>query len=391
MLESRATKGRIVEDLVQRLHRNTGFMVRSRVQLPVRGNGNRRREIDVLVTGEMLGRPMHIAFECKNYGQPIDVATIGEFRDKLEDVGIPVQHGILVATANGFTAGARERSDQLGIRVLILDGLSDDRLSAVTYEAFQSIVHVMLVVTNIRVVNSAPRANWVELLCLRDRKGRLQGTVLDLVWAQWRDGKVTLELGQETLEVQIPRGWTWRIEGEDIESTVTVTVEKIAYVLTLSGTFTQVSLRDAATGELDRMNIDAQFPELIPQGSMVTVALTEEDLATHLRKAGRLHIIQDRIPLPRIRHELYWPPSERAVLRLASHVRELEQQGVTDFEPHLLTFADIEGYDLTRVWEPIWPAHPASTDPGWPWSKSKKPRPDRIAFSGRKRLRRTFR
>lgn len=379
-------RGQLVEDLVQRLHEQTDLLVQARVRVPTKTNPKRYREIDVLATREILGRAMHLAFECKNYAKRIGVPKIGEFRDKLEAVGIPVQHGIMIASANGYTADALERASELGITLLVLDGLSDDRLATAVHDAFQSIVYVLLSIEKITLTNSAPSANWDELLFLRGSSKELRGTVMDLVWAEWRDGRIPMTLGSHTLSVPVPAGWHWNVAEQEMPTRAEVVVAITAHVLTLRGRATHVSLREAQTGRLDRAQISVEFDEEVSGTYGISRAPTEAELQALLRRQGKVHITLHRIPLPRIVYHIYWPPSARVIARLHHHNRELVRVGKYDVWNHPLTFRELEGSDLAAVWDPIWPAHPASRDEDWPWTTRRSARsPHRVSANPRQR------
>jgi hypothetical protein len=63
-----------------------------------------------------------------------------------------------------------------------------------------------------------------------------------------------------------------------------------------------------------------------------------------------------RFRLPRVRfYSLYWPLSERAIRKLAAMAPKWYEEGrkATDEE-----LAEIEGSDLSTVWEPIWEKSP---------------------------------
>lgn len=377
MTQEPAAKGRLIEDLVQRLHAGTELSVQARVRLPTIRNPKHYREFDVLATGQMLGRPMHLAFECKNYGKRIGVPKVDEFRGKLEAVGIPVQHGIMIASANGYTSDALARASELGISLLVLDGLTDDRLATVAYQAFQSVVYILLFIKKIAITNGVPKASWDDLLFLRDVYGNLQGSVMDLVWAQWRDGHIPLTLGEYDLSLGIPRSWHWLVDGTDTPSTVAVKVQTVAYVHTVAGQAMRVTLRDAATGRLDRTHLSATFPEEVSGTLALVRANTEDELQTLLETPSKVHLTFQRIPLPRIAYDMFWPPSERAIARLDRHFRDLIRAGKYDVEQYKLRFREIEGGDLGRIWDPIWSAHPASRDQAWPWPAPRRTRPSR--------------
>lgn len=65
-------KGKIVEALVALLHETPGVKVETNVKLPPKhGDPERRREIDVLLTGKIAGYDVRIPFSCKNEALPI--------------------------------------------------------------------------------------------------------------------------------------------------------------------------------------------------------------------------------------------------------------------------------------------------------------------------------
>jgi len=46
------------------------------------------REIDILLSSTVFGNSMQLVIECKNRNTKLDVADIGTFIDKLDDIGI---------------------------------------------------------------------------------------------------------------------------------------------------------------------------------------------------------------------------------------------------------------------------------------------------------------
>ena len=57
----------------------------------------------------------------------LDTAAVDNFVRILEETGIPVQQGILVS-AKGYTKDARDAAKLRGVRTLVFEGLSADRL-----------------------------------------------------------------------------------------------------------------------------------------------------------------------------------------------------------------------------------------------------------------------
>ncbi|MFD5160542.1 restriction endonuclease [Streptomyces hawaiiensis] len=80
--------------------------VRRDVRIPGVLSG-RPRQIDVLATGEVAGRPMTVIFEAKCYTGVVQIGTIDELVGKALDVA--AQAAVLYAP-NGFSEGARARA-----------------------------------------------------------------------------------------------------------------------------------------------------------------------------------------------------------------------------------------------------------------------------------------
>lgn len=92
-----------------------GGTVRRNVMLPAR-TGNRRRQIDVLVEGNIFGlTDARLIVDCKRWKARIDVGDVDKFLGMVEDVGADM--GILVS-AVGASSGAVERAkDARGVRI----------------------------------------------------------------------------------------------------------------------------------------------------------------------------------------------------------------------------------------------------------------------------------
>src|SRR5215203_6836970 len=100
-------KGDVLEQIIAEMHNMPEVKVERNVYLPTIDKTGRIREIDVLITSQVAGFPVKIAIECKNEKEPTGIAKIGEFIDKLNDVGLPVQLGIFVSTSR-YESGALE-------------------------------------------------------------------------------------------------------------------------------------------------------------------------------------------------------------------------------------------------------------------------------------------
>lgn len=77
------------------------------------------REIDILLTATVFGCSMQLVIECKNWNSKLDVADIGTFIDKLNDVGI--SKGIIISKL-GYSEGAYNRArTEVNVQLQVLD------------------------------------------------------------------------------------------------------------------------------------------------------------------------------------------------------------------------------------------------------------------------------
>ena len=77
------------------------------------------REIDILLTTTIFGCSMQLIIECKNWKSKLDVAEIGTFIDKLNDVGI--SKGIIISRL-GYSEGAYTRArTEVNVQLQVLN------------------------------------------------------------------------------------------------------------------------------------------------------------------------------------------------------------------------------------------------------------------------------
>jgi hypothetical protein len=299
-----------------------------------------------------------LAIECKNYGRAADVVDVGKFRDQLEDVGLAPAQGILVS-ASGFTWGALERAEELGMRAYELAGLSPDRLSEAVYEASQLVVTVVPFMSRLSVVSEVPEAaSTTEVLTLYDGEGRNVGSIPDLLWVRWLEGEPESTLGEHELKITIPEGWHTRANGQRARVfSVTAKVEVGAAVVELPGSATSMALIEPKGRGIQKARATARF-ENVPGEYPVRNFRDEEELAAFLEgKRATFRVTVGRIRAPRIRLEhVYWPPSERVARRM-KQLEKFHQAGRIGLHPENLR--GVEGADLHTIWEPIARGYPA--------------------------------
>jgi len=359
---SMRAKGDIVEEIAASMHRMSGVAVERNVFLPAVDGSGREREIDVLISSNVSGYPVHVAVECKNQKEPIEVGDIGEFADKLKDVGIPVQHGIYISTSK-YRSGAILRAKGIGIRTFLLEETTPESLSESVQQAFQSLIYLLLTVTKIQVVNNVDRTegDW-QMLIFRDKTNRICGSVPDLVWQEWLSNKVPKELGSHTLDLTIPDDWVQVVDGETVQVLGARAETQITgHIVTLTGSVRHQMLVDASSQRVERSQLKAEFN--ISSGKYpVTTFSNEEDLEEFIRAREGIHISVGRFRLPRIRlGALYWPPSESTARKVSRLMQDFTEGKIPD--PRPLSLAEIEGTDMRTLWKSIWKEYPFNKKP----------------------------
>jgi hypothetical protein len=319
----------------------------------VPGNSHRTREIDVLLESDVAGYPVRIAVECKNEKTPIGSKPIDESIGKLDDLGIPRQQGIYVS-ASGYRRTAIDRAQKAEIRLLKMEGLTKDRLSAAVVEAFQSIVYLLEVIREISIVNSIDRQlTPVEFHTLYNSDGQWSGMPADLIWECWyHGGKPDSTLGEHQLQLEVPQGWHQIVDGQRVAIlSMTAKVHVVGSVVTLPGNAEHLSLVDASNAALERTLINTSFDTSRPQYP-VTMLRTEEDLEAFTQRSCGLHVAIGRFRLPRIHAgPCYRPPSERTAQKLGALMHAFMAGKVPD--PRPIDIREIEGTDMGVLWEPI--------------------------------------
>lgn len=345
-------KGKLVEAVVAAMHDMRGVVVRQNVMLPPLIGTGRAREIDVLIDATVIGYPVRLAIECKNERQVVGAPEIDAFCGKLAYLGIPAQHGIFVSV-KGYTRGATERAHASGLRLLVLTGLTEDRLRAVLHEALQSIVYLLPTIIEWSVVNNVEQIDDTsELGCFFSEDGAFVGSVSDLVWRAWHDGEVPARLGEHHLELRIPPGWRNVVRGQPyVPIAVAAKVRIYGLTIGISGTATVHELINFASREQEKARITASWePNAQPQ-TLGTFA-TEEELAEALVKRSAMIKITTRLRLPRIRiGQMLWPLSEQAA-------RKFEELIAPDAEgrrgdPWQIDLASLEPHDFRTLFAPI--------------------------------------
>ena len=354
-------KGTLLEQIVAMLHKEEGVKVDTNVFLtPLSGDETRKREIDVLLTSEVAGYLIRIAIQCKNYSKSITVGQVGEFKDLLEDVGIPYQHGIIVSI-NGFQSGAEKRAKELGIKTFILEGLDESRLSAAVKDTFQFFVHLLLIVEELRIESEIMDSSCV--FSFFDYEGRFCGFFTDLIVSSWRNNEIPMTLGQYTLDLFLPEGWSLIYEGKASRpSKLTAKVRVIGYLAEMGGKLKEYKLKETDTNKTAKLHIQADFDTLnnLIKYSREEPILSEDELRS--LKKDAIASIEHRIKLPKIFFNRHLQPfSEKLFNYIKDEVENLSLKEVNNLPE--IDFEEIEGnifvsmFDKAAMGEPVIVAH----------------------------------
>jgi hypothetical protein len=198
---------KLVEQVVASMHEMGDLVVRRNVRLPSISEPSRRREFDVVCTGQVAGYPVRIPIECKSGKHPAGAPAIDAFIGRLQDVGLPPTSAVFVSVA-GFTDGAKNRAAAVGIRTLVLVSELPEQLRAAALTALQSVVFLLADITKVTVTNDVPApALASDVLAIRAADGALVATPIDIVWAEWRGGGIPEQLGSYGVRFELPTGF----------------------------------------------------------------------------------------------------------------------------------------------------------------------------------------
>lgn len=355
-------KGRIVEKIVALLHEQPGISVRRNVMLQT-PDGKDTREIDVLISGQLVGYQVQIAVECKNYGRPIGKGDIDAFVGKLNDLCFPTHYGIYVC-ASRYTGGALKRANNAGLRTLKLDGLTKDRLTEAIYDALQSVVHLLPIMTSLSFFNDAPEMTPQEMAEFFNESGE-KLIIFDLLWRQWCDGKYPKEIGTHFFEVNVPEGYTQQCKGKRLNSVrVELTLQVVAVVVQIPGKAKDIQLTNCGVQTVEKRSIGLSFESEDDSSFAAGIFESEEDLNAFLdSRSERYRLVLGRLLLPRIltTGKVLWPPSQKYI----NNVNHLMDEYGPSLEAQKIDMLSLHGDNFFEaLFDDVWEGHTSSPKVG---------------------------
>lgn len=188
-------KGKLLEDIICELHSSKNIKIEKNVFFePLNGN-KKKREIDVLITADILGYKSYIVFECKNKNNKIGSKEIDSFYGKLEHLGL-LRHQPIFISTKGFTPGAKESAKSKQIKLLVLEGLTQDGMSKEISDAIFSAIYLFPIVKSPGIVSSK-NSEDEDFFLFYDKNGEYKCSFLDLVLEDWLNKK-ELKIGEYT-------------------------------------------------------------------------------------------------------------------------------------------------------------------------------------------------
>lgn len=351
---SSTAKGRMIEEIVARMHARPGIQVECNVKLaPASGTGSQKREFDVLISTEVLGYPVRWAIECKNEKEPVGSPYVDTFISKLQYVGIPSQNGIFVSTSR-YTKGALERAKAAGMRPLMLrDALRD--LDTTIACALQTVVFLLPIVNGLVYENSytAPMDTADDVHVLYNEQGEPAAILADLAWQAWMRDLIPSALGQHEVDVASEQPVYQRIDNQLVRVTkITIRMLVLGLLMQFTGETSQYHLQNAENNAFEKGQITAKF-DLPAPGKRQLVTLDSEDQLREYVNMPAVVKVTNRLRLPRVNYwnALYWPPSDRVVRIAAERMRAFEEGLIPD--PRPFNIVELEGTELERIFENV--------------------------------------
>lgn len=324
-------KGKLLEDITALMHAHDSVVADKRIKLPVTTSGTkskRKREIDVLLTTHVVGYPVRMAIECKNQKKPVGAPQIDSFIGKLEDVGIPCQHGIFVSTS-GYTLDAKGRAEHARIRLLDADGLTSDKLELLIHDAIACVAYIVPVIIGFAVSSDFENVNNIaEQLVLYDRDSNAEICLLDLAWEAWLKGYPSSELGISNIKIESGKKLIQRcgLDESPVNSAI-VKIQTIALTYRQKGKATKTTLKNVLSNALEKMRISSFFPSR--RGRIELTLVEDEGKLTKLSKCESGLSIVNRIRVPRlVCGPIYWPPTQETMEKAKEIVDKQIETGI---------------------------------------------------------------
>jgi len=304
-------KWKLVEKIVAAAFDEPDVQVQTNVRLRSirrKGGAGGLREIDVLITGELVGQKVYFPIECKDCKRKVDSSAIDEFIGKLQDVGMATQTSIFVTT-RGYTTPAIERAQEVGMKTLVLkdNGSISDKKQLL--HALQSHIFVGCAIRAVSFVSDSPIVE-PEKFQFFDKASNYIGLLQDFLWESWLRGSISATLGQYSYNLKVLDDFNYLENGNsnDVRD-IKIKCEVFAVVFQFTGKANYHHLINSMNGATDRFKLTADFSSSIPRHMFFQ---SEESLTNFLNEESAIaKITFSRSKLPKIvmNQGMLWPMS----------------------------------------------------------------------------------
>ncbi len=339
-------KGTLLEDIVTKIHAMNGLRATPRVKLPSRLDPSRDREIDVLLETQVGPYPFQIPVECKNWGDPVGIEDIDAYQGKLNELGLNLR-GAIYVSAGGYRSGAVSKADSLGIVLLDIEGLTEDRLAQDVFVAVTGTLFVFPSVSELKFQSAHASAQPSFF----SPDGQFGGTMMDLVWKAWIEHP-SLLLGEIVGAEHVPSGWGSYVDGDFASvDVVEYRLLKEGHLLARKGTARKALLSGHADGTPRLAHFESEYESPFGHFELQRV-LSEQELKEELNIDGPLISSLWRVKVPRVMYDgpfgrFPWLPDDDLFHQLFA-IHKNDPEGFASSEsPHRLAF----GTDIGELFE----------------------------------------
>ncbi len=155
---------------------------------------DKKRQIDILITGEIAGCSLRTIIECRDYNSKLSIGQVDGFESKMKDVNANV--GIMVTT-KGFSSKAISKAKRLGISLLTAHEILNDKWR------FDQNIQIL-------IKEISPKELSAHFSGIRPHNGTIKFdyvvndiNIYDLIKKKWADGSLNYQITEKTQEIHL--------------------------------------------------------------------------------------------------------------------------------------------------------------------------------------------
>lgn len=182
------------------------------------------------------------------------------FQYKAQVVGIPRECGIFVSTSR-YTEGAQTAAREDGIKLLVLEGLNEQKSAEAIFQAIQSSIHLSAEIEEFGVASDARDASVLDLITVYAEDSARSVSVPDVLHRVWMSNQILVAAVGRYRVRMTPTVSMFHKSGEErfkvwhIDTTLRIS----ALVFDCTGSSKRVSLIDHISRNPERTRIGVKF------------------------------------------------------------------------------------------------------------------------------------